>query len=151
MKLTKLRIRGNYRSTPTKIIKLTHQAHGIFFSKLFGLLCFHPIYYLRPFFSLSFLIVTQIRRVPWQASSPPRRHYGPCLAFLSRQDFTPCFSRRFASNCAYPRHRLLSADVFRFFLLAQKKHQKSRHGGIRTPEPTLTVFEGNHYAPGATG
>ena len=28
-------------------------------------------------------------------------HYGSCLAFLSREDFSPFFPRRLASNCAY--------------------------------------------------
>ena len=34
--------------------------------------------------------------------SPPT-HYGPCLAFLSRQDISSFFPRRLESNCAYPR------------------------------------------------
>ena len=35
-------------------------------------------------------------------STPP--HYGSCLAFLSREDFSSFFPRRLASNCAYPRY-----------------------------------------------
>ena len=32
--------------------------------------------------------------------SPPT-HYGSCLAFFSREDFSSFFPRRLASNCAY--------------------------------------------------
>ena len=34
--------------------------------------------------------------------SPPT-HYGSCLVFLSREDFSSFFPRGLASNCAYPR------------------------------------------------
>ena len=33
----------------------------------------------------------------------PPTHYGSCLAFFSREDFSSFFPRRLASNCAYPR------------------------------------------------
>ena len=36
----------------------------------------------------------------WQALSLPP-HYGSCLAFLSREDFSCFFPRLLASNCAY--------------------------------------------------
>ena len=34
----------------------------------------------------------------------PPTHYGSCLAFLSREDFSSFFPRRLASNCAHLRH-----------------------------------------------
>ena len=73
--------------------------------------------------------------------SPPT-HYGSCLAFLSREDFSSLFPRRLASNCAYQRQALSAIDPFFFFLLQIKS--KSRHGGIRTHGPTLVAFEGYH-------
>ena len=45
------------------------------------LFIFFPIYYLRPSFSLSLLVVTQIR-CHIAGSSPPPPHYGSCLAFF---------------------------------------------------------------------
>ena len=53
------------------------------------------------FYFLSLLVVTQIRGHTAGSSSPPI-HYGSCLAFLSREDFSSFFPRRLASNCAYP-------------------------------------------------
>ena len=69
---------------------------------------FHPIYYLRPY-SLSLLVVTQIRGQS-RLFSPPT-HHGSCLAFLS-QDFSSFFPRRLASSCAYPRQALSAVDPF---------------------------------------
>ena len=46
--------------------------------------------------------------------SPPT-HYGSCLAFLSREDFSSFFPRRLASNCAFPRKALSAVDPFFIF------------------------------------
>ena len=40
------------------------------------------------------------------AGSSPPTHYGSCLAFLSREDFSSFFPRRLTSNYAYPRYSL---------------------------------------------
>ena len=55
-----------------------------------------------PFYSLSLLIVTQIRGHIRSRLFSPATHYGSCLAFLSREDLSSFFPRRLASNCAYP-------------------------------------------------
>ena len=84
-----------------------------------------------PFAILSLLVVTQIRGHIAGSSSPPT-HYGSCLAFLSREDFSSsCFARRLASNRAYPRSQ--QSITFCFLHMSSKPHD----GGIGTPGPTL--------------
>ena len=70
----------------------------------------NSIYYLRPsFFSIP----------PSRTSDPGSHsrlfslptHYGSCLAFLSREDFSSFSPRRLASNCAYPQQLI----IFSFF------------------------------------
>ena len=66
--------------------------------------------------------------------SPPT-HYGSCLAFLSRDDFSSYFPRRLASNRIVPTHARRRSQQFILVLFSESS--KSRHGGIRTPGPTL--------------
>ena len=42
----------------------------------------------------------------------PAPHYGSCLAFLSREDFSSFFQRRLASNCACLHYALSAVDAF---------------------------------------
>ena len=101
------------------------------------------------FFSIPFVIFALLFSLhPSRNSDPgsnsklfsPPTHYGSCLAFLSREDFSSFFPRRLASDCAYPRYALSVVDPF---LLSQIKSE-SRHGGIRTHGSTLVAFEGYH-------
>ena len=95
-----------------------------------------------PFYSLSLLVVTQIRG-HIAGSSPPPTHYGSCLAFLSREDFSSFFlvdSRRIVLTHARRSQQLI------LFLLFLQIISKSRHGGIRTHGPTLLAYvAGNWY------
>ena len=86
----------------------------IFFSPSF----FHPIYYLRPSF-LSLLVVPQIRG-HIAGSSPPCTHYGSCLAFLSREDFS---SSLVDSRRSVPTHATVGA--LSVFLVFQYKFEIS--------------------------
>ena len=72
-------------------------------------------------------------------SLPP--HYGSCLAFLSREDFSSSLvdSRRIVLT-----HARRSQQLIPFFNLFLQTNSKSRHGGIRTHGPTLVAFEGYH-------
>ena len=49
----------------------------------------------------SVLVATQIRGSHKKTLLRPRPHYGACLAFLSREDFSSFFPRRLASNCLF--------------------------------------------------
>ena len=62
-----------------------------------------------PFFSIFLLSRNSDSRLQSRLFSPPS-HYGSCLAFLSREDFSSFSPRRLASNCPYPRHALPAAD-----------------------------------------
>ena len=57
--------------------------------------------------------------------SPPT-HYGSCLAFLSREDFSSFFPRRLASNWLLT-HARRSQQLILFSFL--QINSKSRHGG----------------------
>ena len=46
----------------------------------------------------------------------PPPHYGSCLVFLSREDFSSFFPRRLASNRAYPRWALSAVIRWPFFI-----------------------------------
>ena len=74
--------------------------------------CFPSRLLSSPFCPLSLLVVTQIRGHTAGSSPPLPTHYGSCLAFLSREDFSSFFPRRLASNCAYPRQALSAVDPF---------------------------------------
>ena len=69
---------------------------------LFFLLVFSSHLLSSAFYSLSLLVVTQIRG-HIAGSSPPLPTTVRALHFLSREDFSSFFPRRLASNCAYPR------------------------------------------------
>ena len=56
-----------------------------------------------PFYSLSLLVVTQIRGHIAGSLSPPLPHYGLSLTLFSREYFSCFCPRRLASNCACPR------------------------------------------------
>ena len=70
---------------------------------------------------------------------PPPTHYGSCLAFLSREDFSSSLvdSRRIVLTHARRSQQLI---LFSFFFL--QINSKSLLGGIRTHGSTL--FEGYH-------
>ena len=126
---------------PTRTIKSPRGRPVAFFSFFFP----SPLLS-SPFYSLSLLVVTQIRG-HMAGSSPPLPHYGSCLSFLSREDFSSFFRRRLASNCAYPRKG--SKQLMLFFYVFSQINSKARHGGIRTYGPTLLLivliaFEGYH-------
>ena len=72
------------------------------------------LYFFFFFFSIPFIIFALLFSLPpinSRNSDPgshsrlfsPPTHYGSCLAFLSRENFSSFFPRRLASNCAYPR------------------------------------------------
>ena len=62
---------------------------------------FHPIYYLRPSFYLSLLVVTRVRGNTAASSRPsPVRNLVPRIFIAGIFQLLP---RRLASNCAYPR------------------------------------------------
>ena len=94
-----------------------------------GAFFFRPHVLSSPFFSLSLLVVSQI--LGHIAGSSPPPHYGSCLAFLSREDFSPFFPRRLASNCAYPRWALSAVDPF-FFSANNFKMSPRRDSNSRT-------------------
>ena len=75
---------------------------------------------------------------------PPPTHYGSCLSFLSRVDFSSFFPRRLASNCAYPRQALSAVDPF--FIFASKYNFKN-YGGIRTHGATLECHSSATTSP----
>ena len=109
---------------------------------------FHPIYYLRPSFSLP-PSGNSDRGSHSRLFSPPT-HYGSCLAFfIARrfQLFLPSSTR--VELCLPTLGALNYVDPFLFLQISSK----SRHGGIRTHGPTLLIvlvvlivaFEGYHY------
>ena len=71
---------------------------------------------------------------------------GSHSRLLSRDDFSPFFPRRLASNCAYPRY-IGSQQLILFFL---QMRLIFHHGGIGTLGPTIAAFEGIHQTTGAT-
>ena len=71
-------------------------------------------------------------------------------SFSSQQHFSPSVPRRHALTCAYPRCTALSVDAFVVPNFANKTHM-SDPSEIRTPEPTLVAFEGNHKTTEANG
>ena len=71
-----------------------------------------PVLFFFFFFSIPFTVFALLFSLPLSRNSgpgsysglfPPPTHYGSCLAFLSREDFSFFFPRRLASDCAYPR------------------------------------------------
>ena len=95
--VTHLFLRMYVLNVPT-VDASTYLVPGILFSLLFFL--FHPIYcYLRPSFSLSLLVVTEILgHIAGSTPTSPLR-FVPCI--LSREDFSSFFPGRLTSNCAY--------------------------------------------------
>ena len=76
------------------------------------------------FFSIPFIIFALLLSLsPSRNSDPgshsrlfsPPAHYGSCIAFFSREDFSSFFPRRLTSNCAYPRQALSAVDPVSFF------------------------------------
>ena len=101
------------------------------------------------FFSIPFIIFALLFSLaPSRNSDPgshsrlfsPPTHYGSCLAFLSREDFS-------SSLVDSPRRIVLTharcSQQLIFFLFLQI-NSKSRHGRIRTHGPTLLAFERYH-------
>ena len=100
---------------------------------------FYPIYYLRPS-TLSPYAYYSRNSDPGSHSrlfSPPT-HYGSCLGFLSRGDFSSFLvdSRRFVLTHARRSQQLILFSSFFFFFL--QINSKSRHGGIRTHGPNTS-------------
>ena len=90
--------------------------------------CFsHPIYY-SPFFSLSPLVVIQIRGHIVGSSPPSLIWFVPCF-FIAR-NFSSFFPRRLASNCAYPRYRRFQQLILFYFAnklkIPPRRDSKSR-------------------------
>ena len=63
------------------------------------------------YFSITFIVFALLFALPPSRNSDPGSHsrlfsppthYGSCLAFLSREDFSSFFPRRLASNCHVP-------------------------------------------------
>ena len=67
---------------------------------------------------------------------PPPRHYGSCLAFLSREDFSSFFQRRLASNCACLHYALSAVDAFFLQKMAGFDLQDQHLSLIHISEPT---------------
>ena len=67
-----------------------------------------------PSFSLSLLVVTQIRRHIAGSSFPSHLRFVQCI-FIARRFHQNFFARRLASNCAYPRATRSAVDPFFFF------------------------------------
>ena len=113
-------------------MKLYHH-HALFY------FIFHPMYYLRPLFSLPLLtiVVTQIfGRI---AGSPPLPTSVRALHWLWQEKTSvlcPLVDSR--RRAVTPTIRALSAvHPFLFWQITSKSHR----GGIRTPGPTLEAFE----------
>ena len=146
---------GTYRCTWQLVPRKLHSVHwaAVFLLRLnylshclSGSLFFFPSHLLSsPFYSLP----------PSRNSDPgshsrllsPPAHYGSCLAFLSREDFSSSLvdSRRIVLTHARRSQRLII--FFLFFAFCKKKSKKktkSRHGGIRTHGPPLVAFEVYH-------
>lgn len=87
----------------------------LFFSLSHLLILSSPFLLLLPPISintvLTFIIVTQIRGSIAGSSPPSPLRHVPCI-FISRQEFSPFFTRRFASNCAFTHARLSAVDSF---------------------------------------
>ena len=96
--------------------------------------CCHPIYYCRPSFSLSLLVVTQIRCHIAGSSPSSRLRFVPCIFIARRvQPLLPSSPRvelRLPTLGALSRYTL--------FVFA-KYNSKPHHGGIPTPGPTLFI------------
>ena len=106
----------------------------------------HPIYHVRPPFSLSLLVVPQI----WghiAGSSPPSPLRFKPFIFIARrlQPFPPSSTR---VELCLPTLGALSSLSFFFHIF--QTDSKPHHCGIRTPGPTLEAVEGNHQTTGAT-
>ena len=97
----------------------------------------HPIYYLRHSFSLSLLVVTQIRGHTAGSSPFLPTTYGSCLASFIARRFSSFFPRRLASTRAYPRYQNRRSQQLILYL--RKKETKSHHGGVRTHGPTISI------------
>ena len=79
-------------------------------------------------------VATQTRGHVAGPPPPSPLRYMPSF-FLSREELSIFVPRRLASNCAYPRSKVLSViDAF-FFLNFAHKNVKSHHGGNRTQVP----------------
>ena len=94
------------------------------------------------FVSVPFIIFALLFSLPPSRNSDPGSHsrlfsplthYGSCLAFLSREDFSPFFPRRLASTCAYPRYALSAVDPYLFifffaskFIISPRRDSNSR-------------------------
>ena len=120
------------------------------FSLFISLFIFHPIYYLRPSFSLSLLVVAQIRG-HIAGSSPPLPTTVRALHFY--RENTSTLSSLIDSRRIAPIH----APTSFFFCLQNKKISSKYHsGGIRTSNSrtnaiiTIGAFEGTHQTIGAT-
>ena len=89
-----------------------------------------------PFFSLSLLVVKQIRGHIAGPSPPSPPRFVPGIFNARKVQFFP---RRLASNCAYsyPRYALSAGDPLFFFLM--QIISKSHHGRIRILGPTLLI------------
>ena len=97
-------------------------------------------YYLRSSFSLSLLVVTQIRRHIAGSSLPFPLRFVPCIFIARRFElFLPSSTR--VELCP-PMLHALSSWYFSFFW---QINSNSHHGEIRTHGPTLVAFEG--YIP----
>ena len=98
---------------------------GVLYRTILRSIYIYPFHLLpSSFFSLSLLVVAQIRGHIQQALLPPSPlRFVPSI--LSREDFSSFFPRRLASNCAYPR-QALSAVVPSFF--AKKVKISPRRG-----------------------
>ena len=108
--------------------------------------CYMHIYIFMPFiifvriFSLPiFSLPTQIRgHIYSPIHSPLPTTYSSCLSFWSREDVSPFFSGRLASNCVYPRYRYRRSQRLTLFIFAYKfKILLRTYSWIPTPGPML--------------
>ena len=99
-----------------------------------------------PFFSLSLLVVTQIRG--HIAFSSPPLPTAVCALYFYREK-TSTLPSLVDSRRSVLTHARRSQQLILFSFL--QINSKSRHGEIRTPGPTLVAFEGYHKSTGATG
>ena len=108
-----------------------------------------PICFSTPFniFALLFSLRPSRSSDPESHSRPfsPPLHYGSCLAFPSREDVSPVFPRRFASNCAYPRSVLSAVGPFLYFCKYILVYiQGSPSGCVLREIPGVTQVEKGH-------
>ena len=139
-KWTPLRVHQHHRPTILFDITLTknnevegpHLGQNIFF--------FFPSHLLSPpFYSLSLLVVTQIRG-HIAGSSPPLPTTVRALHFYREK--ISALSSLVDSRRIVLTHARRSQQLILFFF--SQINSKSRHGGIRTHGPTLVAFEGYH-------